>query len=389
MKVEHGDVDLVDPDGHQSHASIESIESVESSQPVSNSERWMTSSDAAMSTPGAGDHSPGAFAEIEPLIKDEAAQQLRISQMSDGHLAMLRWAGLFGLSSGLLFLIATVYQEIKHKQAKCATDLGDWDSWSSCSTTCEGHQARTRSHSSCGQEILESQRRHCDPLVLCPDESCRVGPWKAWQGCDDVCGPGPTASRYRDITRSPGLLGTCPPLVESTTCARTVPCPSECQRHLGPWADWSGCSAMCDVGHRWRLREWKNEAGEFLHAECKAHAEDFEDCEPDGGSCACHRPPDAKPCPVEEPAERLSNMSTQTERSLQLLLGLQAPHERRHLHLPDAAMRDRLLGALEVTSSGQVALAEHLPNFRCRGWTLASVASNSSEPGHLHPPKSN
>lgn len=31
-------------------------------------------------------------------------------------------------------------------------------------------------------------------------------------------------------------------------------------------------------------------------AVCKAHAHDLQLCEPDGGSCPCHRPPGSKPC---------------------------------------------------------------------------------------------
>ena len=33
-------------------------------------------------------------------------------------------------------------------------------------------------------------------------------------------------------------------------------------------------------------------------AVCRAHAHDLEDCEPDGGSCPCHRPQGSKPCQV-------------------------------------------------------------------------------------------
>ena len=36
----------------------------------------------------------------------------------------------------------------------------------------------------------------------------------------------------------------------------------------------------------------------FTQAVCRAHAHDLEDCEPDGGSCPCHRPAGSKPCPV-------------------------------------------------------------------------------------------
>lgn len=31
---------------------------------------------------------------------------------------------------------------------------------------------------------------------------------------------------------------------------------------------------------------------------CQAHGQDLEDCEPDGGSCPCHRPEGAKACEV-------------------------------------------------------------------------------------------
>ena len=66
--------------------------------------------------------------------------------------------------------------------------------------------------------------------------------------------------------------------------------------------------------------------------------------------------------------------------TLELLLSLEDPQERRHFHVPDLATRDRVLGALEVRS-GKVVLADNFPQFPYREWRL--VASSSTHKASL------
>lgn len=333
--------------------------------------------------------SESSISESEPLLDilgahgKSADLEEKGSWLSDEQVAIFRGVGFLALGSALIFLAAISYQHVMLQPTAMCQISGDWSSWSSCSATCQGQQHRVRTMSGNCQDSMSDavQQRSCQPRVECPTEGCKVGSWMAWRGCDAegfACGEGASASRYRKITHAPGLLGEgCPPLVESVPCSRTVPCPVICQHHLGPWEDWSTCSAMCDVGHRWRLRKWIPNGHETLHAICQAHGQDLEDCEPDGGSCPCHRPEGAKACEVPNVlTEKNHKNASEHWFVLDLKFGLQQPAERRHFHMSDAFSQKILLQSLE--KSGKPVLMTNLPDFPYKGFRLVSVRTKDS-----------
>jgi len=276
---------------------------------------------------------------------------------------------------------------------------GDWDQWSSCSATCfggpSGIQFRWRSNlkGKCRTDdaaVSGLQRRNCTGSdVLCPDVPCEVGDWQLWHGCaeNSACGHGTVSSRYRAIMQQPGPRGEpCPPLADSAPCTNIRPCPDLCERVMSSWEPWSGCSAMCDIGERWRLRkiDSRQDRNRFLASECEVHAREFEYCQPDVGPCPCDRVPGARACDREAlrgevPRGKVYGQLVATQRLL--LVGLRAPRMRRHTLLQSPAARDALLRSLKVQPG---ILQEDVPALGAHaGWQLVQV--NCAKESALQP----
>jgi len=275
--------------------------------------------------------------------------------------------------------------------SRCPAPNGDWEEWSECSASCAGGvKVRWRSgvplHCRTSKSSKGRQQTPCNTERLCPDAPCEVGEWQSWMRCDSssACGDGVTTSRYRLITSSPGIRGkTCPPLVESAPCLRTAGCPASCAQIMGSWQDWSGCSAMCNIGRQWRTRKIDaHRPGEnhFVAFECETHGREFQYCAPDVGPCACHRQSGARPCGQElqigQHEKELQAERPGEERVEQelLIVGLRAPFERRHLQLQDALTRDELLRILEDVSSERPVVQTDSTSLGVRaGWHLVYV----------------
>eukprot|EP00439_Symbiodinium_sp_Y106_P080882 s589_g19.t2 len=161
----------------------------------------------------------------------------------------------------------------------------------------------------------------------------------------------------------------CPSLVERRSCERRRPCPEECQKVLGHWAEWSSCSAMCDIGERWRIREMPPGAPAILQARCRI--------------CPCKHLEGSKPCSARAAP---NNRSRTSQHALvqEMLLNLHCPRERRHLIIRDERRRNEVLRALATNAAGSLVLSRHLPIMPASisGWELLSLG-NESRRKHL------
>ncbi|CAE8638049.1 unnamed protein product, partial [Polarella glacialis] len=249
-------------------------------------------------------------------------------------------------------------------------DSGDWAEWSPCSSTCgdPGREARWRVAlpEKCRNEAHAKngkQQRTCSPLLECPDTPCVLGDWQKWGGCDgSACGLGVSSSRVRDIVVARGPTGRpCQSQVESEACARPEPCPAFCKSLMGSWEPWSDCSAMCDLGRRWRVRslaDANTSSAKTLVAVCEAHAREFQPCEPESGRCACVKRAGAAPCAASRQAPAVNGTSVVQQMQL---VGLRAPRERHHVELSSATARDELLRVLSVESGGSSGITSSPP----------------------------
>ena len=131
--------------------------------------------------------------------------------------------------------------------------MGSWNDWSSCSNTCgDTNQSRER------QILHDGSKHNCSNLSQtrpcnnpqCP-RNCEVTPWSDWSACNALCGGGHQhQTRYIKVYAENG--GTCTePLINERPC-NTEPCPVDCE--LGPWSDWSLCTAACEGGVQNRSR---------------------------------------------------------------------------------------------------------------------------------------
>ncbi|CAG5124423.1 unnamed protein product, partial [Candidula unifasciata] len=140
---------------------------------------------------------------------------------------------------------------------------GSWQTWSSCSVTCDkGTRERRRScdnpsPNECGRKCLgrESETIDCDTGT---DFDGNWGSWQPWSPCSVSCGSG-TRERRRSCD-SPSAnecgrkcLGR---EFETNTCVTGIDC---CVNgNWGPWQSWSSCSVTCDQGTIERRRSCDN-----------------------------------------------------------------------------------------------------------------------------------
>jgi Kunitz/Bovine pancreatic trypsin inhibitor domain/Spondin-like TSP1 domain len=133
--------------------------------------------------------------------------------------------------------------------------VGDWSAFSACSADCgSGTSCRTRvitqppanGGTACPQ-LEECRECNAQP---CPVD-CVVSGWGPFAACSATCGGG-TSCRSRFVLQEPTNGGlACPPLEDCQECNTQV-CDVDCA--VGPWSDFSACSAACDGGTSCRTR---------------------------------------------------------------------------------------------------------------------------------------
>ncbi|CAE8699096.1 unnamed protein product [Polarella glacialis] len=155
-------------------------------------------------------------------------------------------------------------------------EWGGWASWGDCSVTCGPGGTRSRDRyevvkaNHCGRPALGSDLEFepCNAEGLCEHElgaqDCVFGEWENWGVCSSTCNGAKRRSRAIRTYSLYGGAECAGPVSESQRCN---PSPGEeilplnCQSgepvdcELLPFAEWSGCSAVCGSGHRVRERQ--------------------------------------------------------------------------------------------------------------------------------------
>jgi len=180
----------------------------------------------------------------------------------------------------------------------CAVDctLGDWTIWDDCSVSCSvdgsgGTKGRTRVIDTVatlgGACSSTHESQDCD-AGLCPVH-CEMGDWESWASCSKTCGLGVT-DRSREITRHAANGGYVCGLTQATMdCYDVEHCPVDCI--MGAWsAEWVdvSCSSTCGAGSKSRSRI-VNVHGQSGGVGCPV----VTDSQTETSSC------DSAPCPVD------------------------------------------------------------------------------------------
>ncbi|PPS96829.1 TSP1/LNR (Lin-12/Notch) repeat containing protein [Cryptosporidium hominis] len=148
-------------------------------------------------------------------------------------------------------------------EALVRCNMGDWSSWSSCSTSCGlGSRLRARwllsepENEEALSENLINSESVCGPLFQtkacndrsCLTEGCKVSDWGQWSACSSKsCNFPGLSKRQRSVISLP-RKGDCPVLEESRDCLGACDhsvsvSKSNCM--FGDWSSWSTCQDDC------------------------------------------------------------------------------------------------------------------------------------------------
>ncbi|KAK6588702.1 thrombospondin type 1 domain-containing [Cryptosporidium xiaoi] len=165
------------------------------------------------------------------------------------------------------------YKECDHNErlevealVKC--NMGDWSSWSSCSTSCGiGSRLRARWLLSgpekdndllLSDNLINNTENVCGPLFQtkecndrsCISDMCKVSEWSQWSECSaKECNLPGLSKRYRNIISLP-KTGYCPILEESKDCrgkcgSGEIRGSNNDNCVLGEWSAWTSCLDDC------------------------------------------------------------------------------------------------------------------------------------------------
>eukprot|EP00929_Paragymnodinium_shiwhaense_P049346 TRINITY_DN24896_c0_g1_i1.p1 TRINITY_DN24896_c0_g1~~TRINITY_DN24896_c0_g1_i1.p1 ORF type:complete len:2226 (+),score=381.55 TRINITY_DN24896_c0_g1_i1:132-6809(+) len=140
--------------------------------------------------------------------------------------------------------------------------LGQWDDWTACTTSCgTGQQTRSRQVAKraafggkdCGS-TLPMQTANC-ATTPCPVD-CKASAWSGWEACSQSCAGGVRQRRRATTPPAHGGLSCARAgiftLTEVEACKQYA-CPADCK--FDTWSEWTECTKTCGGGERVRRRE--------------------------------------------------------------------------------------------------------------------------------------
>jgi len=148
----------------------------------------------------------------------------------------------------------------------CAMD--EWTPWSACTGSCgQGQQNRTRdilvpAKNGDGCKDATSEIRGC-ALKPCDYADCQWGEWSEWEKCSCSCDGG-EQHRNRLIAVYPfGGGKACDPNTKREIRAcNTHKCGKYVDGTWGSWTEWTTCSASCEGGLKFRVRNVESQASD-------------------------------------------------------------------------------------------------------------------------------
>nr|CAD7441765.1 unnamed protein product [Timema bartmani] len=167
----------------------------------------------------------------------------------------------------------------------CQIDGGwsEWSDWTSCSETCG--RATRRRYRKCDSPTPAYEGRPClgsdGQQEYCHQSPCPIhGNWSEWSGWSDCTAPCDEGTKYRvrECTNPAPAYGgdNCEgPNMETTSC-NAHRCPVD--GNWSPWGDWSTCSVSCGPGYRRRYRTCTNPEPQFRGAPCDGENLQVEKC---------------------------------------------------------------------------------------------------------------